>query len=141
MSTETAWRIEQRTDDETYVDYVRRERVAEIMMGRDDTIVTAIGYVDTVSEWDKIMTLAEFGDDVSIDIDHEAAVDALNFEAIGDHYSDGTAAELERVGTSWDEATDAEQRAFALLTEKLQRMSRQAERALNQRVWSTPVQG
>lgn len=135
MDGKTAYKIVQNVDGEQVINYVQSDYVAGKLTADSAFDVTAIGYEDTRSEWEKIVTATSILGDADVSIDHEAAVDALNFGAVADHYQDGTADELERVGTNWDEASDAERRAFAILFEKLQKMARDAERLLESRVW------
>jgi hypothetical protein len=139
MSKETAWMIVQTVEGDEYVDYTRLEGVAEQMMGRDDTEVLAIGYDDVRSEWEKIMSLAEFGDGIDTDVDHEKTVDSINFEIVAKHFDEETAEELERVGRNWSGVSDDEQMAFVLMVDKLYRMSTKAKRMLESKAWSTSL--
>lgn len=134
--TETAWRIEQVIDGESYVSYIRNERAAGEMMKHDTATVTAIGYEDPRSEWEKTLSATSLASEgMDTDIDVESAIEALNFEKIEEHYGDGTADELERVGENWDEASTEEQVAFILLYTKFDRMAKRAEELLDSEYW------
>lgn len=159
MSEETAWQIVRSTEDGEYVHYTRLDGVMETMMEMDDTEVLAIGYEDTRSEWEKLMSLPEFGvsggntntsetsekstemdTEILASVDHERAVDAINFDLVAEHFDGETAEEMQRVGTNWDDAFVEERTVFALMVEKLQRMSKRAQWMLESDAWDTSME-